>query len=247
MSIWMNMGRIGCTKVVYDGFVLSDVFEVRDVAAPWLPPIEASTLEISDHPGAWYVTRNIRTRDIILTLALDAQSRCSMDIRHAWREFSPKLAKNKPCKLELGDDGYVWAMLTGETPITNEAYKGVIDVTFTCFDPYYYGEVHTVDLTAGSNNIYIHGGCSAYPQFEVTGVSGTCTIMNGRTAEQLRVTGLTSTTTLYAYMEDCYCAVNGAYREADPQVSDFWPLEPGDNVINLSAGHGTLTYQERYL
>lgn len=243
----LNNGRVGCTKLVYDGFVLSDVFEVRDVNAPLLPPIEAQMLEIADKPGAFFASRKIRTRDVIITLALDAQSRCPVDINEAWSEFVPKLLKNTPRKLQIGSRGYLWAMLTGETNIEREAYKGVIEMTFTCFDPFYYGEEHEFNLKSGDNSIFVRGNAGAYPKIELSGISGTCTIKNNNTGEQLRVAALTSTTTLRAYMEEHYCTVNGSYREADPTVSDFWPLEPGDNVINISAGTGKLTYQERSL
>ena len=245
--VWMNRGRVGCDKVVYDGFVFSDVFEVRDVHAPLLPPIEASTLEIADKPGAYFTSRKIRTRDVVITLALDAESRCPVDINEAWAQFVPKLLKNTPCKLAIGSRGYLWAMLTGETNIEQEAYKGVIETTFTCFDPFYYGESHEVPLKSGNNSFFVHGNCGAFPKFELSGISGTCTIRNDGTGEQLRVTGLTSTTTLRAYMEEHYCTVNGSYREADPTVSDFWSIGPGDCTINLSAGSGKLTYQERSL
>lgn len=245
--VWLNRGRVGCTKVAYDGFVLSDVFEVRDINAPLLPPIEAQMIEIAEKPGAYFVSRKIRTRDVIITLALDAQSRCPVDINEEWAKFVPKFLKNTPRKLEIGSRGYLWAMLTGETNIELEAYKGVIEMTFTCFDPFYYGEQHEVALKTGNNNVFVYGNASAYPTFELSGINGTCTIKNNSTADQLRVAGLTSTTTLRAYMEEHYCTVNGSYREADLTVSDFWPLEPGDNVINLSAGTGKLTYQERSL
>lgn len=244
---WLNRGRVGCTKVVFDGFVLSDVFEVRDVRAPLLPPIEANVLEISEKPGAYFTSRKIRTRDIVIPLALDAESRCPVDINEAWAKFVPKFLKNEPKKLQIGTRGYIWAMLTGETNIENEAYKGVIEMTFTCFDPFYYGKEHTVDLKSGNNQIFVYGGCPAYPKFELSGISGTCTIKNNDSGDLLRVTGLTSTTTLRAYMEEHYCTVNGSYREADPTISDFWPIDPGDCTINLSAGSGKLTYQERYL
>jgi len=246
-SVLPNLDAAGCTGIVYDGVNLSDIFEVHDIQIPMLPPIEAVTQEMAERPGAYFHSRKVKTREIVLKLGLNAGSRCPVDIFHAWREHSGLLAKSEPRKLQLKEDMYLMAMLVGETGIENLGYRGVAELRFACFDPFFYGDEHSVALSSGSNAVRIEGGCATFPTFQVTGVTGDFTLTNAGTGEKVKVTGLASSTTLVIDMGGYRCTVNGSYKAADITVTDFWPLEPGAASLTLSGGSGTMTYRERYL
>ena len=244
-EVAMNLGRVGCTGIVYDGINLSDVFEIRDLKMTVLPKIEAVLMDIAQMSGSYFVARKIRTREIKMTLALDAQSRCPVDIFQAWREHSNTIAKSKPAPLQLGEDAYVMAMLTDDTEIENEAYKGVVELTFTCFDPFFYGDEHIENLNAGDNVFPVYGRYATWPIIEVTGVTGSVEIREG--SRVLKVDDLTESDTVIVDMERHCCMIDDVYKPADPEVSDFWPLQTGMVTVNLSAGSAVLRYQERSL
>lgn len=246
-NVDMNLDGVGCPGIVYDGVNLSDIFEIHDIHVPLLPPIEAVTQEMAERPGAYFQSRKVKTREITMKLGLNARSRCPLDIYHAWREHSGLLAKTEPKKLQLKEDRYIWAMLTGETGIENLGYRGVAELTFSCFDPFFYGEQRSVALSSGNNTGQVHGGVAAWPVFTVSGASGTFTLENADTGDKVRVAGLTASTVLRIDMANYRCTVNGNYKAADITVTDFWPLEPGEAHLRLSGGSGTMAYEERYL
>lgn len=240
-----NRGRVGCTGVRFNDFDLSDVFEIRSVETSLLPTIEAVTMDVATMTGEYFVRRKIKTRIIHITLALDAQSRCPLDIFHAFRAYGCELATDEPKPLYLKSEAYVMAMVTGESPITVEAYKGVATLDFTCFDPYFYGETHEETLKSGANELYIHSPYPVWPIFEITGVNGTFTLTER--GKMVRTGGLTSVSKLTIDMEHHCCFVGGSYKAADPSVSDFWAIPKGITNVNLSAGTGVMRYQERSL
>ncbi len=246
-NVDMNLDQIGCPGIIYDGVNLSDIFEVHDIQVPMLPAIEAVTQEMAERPGAYYHSRKVKTREIVMKLGLNAGSRCPLDIYHAWREHSGLLAKKEPKKLQLKEDRYIWAMLTGESGIDNVGYRGIAELTFSCFDPFFYGEQRTEILSSGSNAVQVHGGVAAFPVFDITASGTTVELTNADTGEKVKVTGLTSGTHLMIDMASYRCTVNGNYKAADMSVTDFWPLEPGAASLTLTGGGGTMTYEERYL
>lgn len=241
------MSSVGCPLIIYDGVNLSDIFEVHDLSVPMMPPIEAVTQEMAGRPGAYYQSRKVKTREITMKLGLAAGSRCPLDIYREWRDRSGFIAKTEPKKLQLGEDRHIWAMLTGESGIENLGYRGVAELTFSCFDPFFYGAEHSVSLSAGSNAVHVMGGYSTFPKFAISASGSTVALTNSGTGEMVRVTGLTSSSQLVIDMGSYRCTVNGSYKAADITVTDFWPLEPGDATLVLSGGSGTMTYEERYL
>ena len=246
-NIAYNLDEIGCPGIVYDGVNLSDIFEVHDISIPMLPPIEAVVQEMAGRPGAYFQSRKVQTREITMKLGLNAGSRCPIDIYHAWRERAGMLAKTEPRKLQLKEDRYIWAMLTGESGIENLGYRGVAELTFSCFDPFFYGAEHIEPLSAGTNAVRIEGGVAAFPVFTVTPSGSSVTVQNADTGEKAKVDGLTSGTAVTIDMAAYRCTVNGHYKACDITVTDFWPLDPGDASIAVTGGSGTMTYRERFL
>lgn len=242
-----NLGRLGCTGIVYDGEDLSKMFEIRDFHASALPSIENSLLEVAEKPGSWFVGRKVQTRTFRLQLGVDAQSRCPVDIFKAWRSVTDKLAKDEPKKLHLREEAYIWAILAGETEIENKGRRGIIEAELFAYDPFFYGKTHTVQLKKGDNKIRIMGPCPVWPKIEVTGVTGAVTLADRSLGKQIRLTGLAASGRATVDMERHACFIGGAYLAPDLTVSTYWAMRPGVQTINLSAGTATLTYQERAL
>lgn len=242
----MNLSNIGHDFLVYDGVNLADNFTVRTIDMPMLPEIEASSITIDDKAGAWFSKRRMGTRDIIVGLGILNDTKDRKDILETWWMLSDTLAKDKECKLELGNGYYVNAILVGDTNTSTDRRWSIVDVKFRCFDPYIYGEEHTETLKAGNNTINVKGKYPTYPTIKISGAT-TTTLTDSDTGDKVRVEGIASGKTLVIRMDECRCTVDDLYKMADPTVTDFWPLRAGSNKLNLSSGSGTLTYREVYL
>lgn len=242
----MNLSNIGHNFLVYDGVNLADHFVVKSVSMPLLPTIEASSIKIDGKPGAWFSKRKIGTRDVKVGLGILNDTRDRKDIMETWFMLSDILAKDKVCKLEIGNGRYLNAILVGDSSTTDKGRWSTVTVTFRCFDPYIYGEEHEIPLKTGNNLMHILGKCETYPTIEIAGAS-TTTVTNNATGDKIRVENIASTRTLVIDMANCKCTVGGNYKSADLTVSDFWPLEPGNVTLNVSSGTGTLKYREMFL
>lgn len=241
----LNYSRQGCTGISYDGVNLSDTFVIEDVSIPLLPTFEAVTQELAQRPGAYFSSRKVGTREVKVRLRLDAESRCPVDIFKAWREFSDVFNKPDPRPLKLNDDKFVNALVIGDTEIESTAYYGTVEVAFMCFDPFFYGQDHSIPLPTGTTAFTVLGAVSAYPVIEATASSGTVTVTDVRTAEYVRVPGLASGSKLVIDMERQTATIGGEYVPVD-LLSDFFAID-GDVQIRLAGASGTLTYRERYL
>lgn len=243
----MNLGKIGQRSLVYDGVALSDYFVVRYVRFPIMPPIDVNTIEIDGMPGAFFSSRKISTRSISIGLGFLGESEFHTDIFDEWLKVSGLIAKDKVARLDIGNNLYVYAMFTGESNISTNHNWSTVELNFECFDPFVYGEEHTVTLKSGNNVIDIKGSKPAMPVLELTASSTTVTIRNTTTGEQVRMTGVSSGSKIVVDMENYKATMNGNFKAVDPTVSDFWPVGPGEVTINLSGATGTMTYKERYL
>lgn len=239
-----NYGRLGCTGIKYDGVDLSDTFTVVDVSVPVLPSIEAVTQELAQRPGQYFASRRVGTREVRLKLALDAESRCPVDIFKAWRDVSEVFNKPEPRRLYLGEDKYINALFVGESEIEEQGYKGVCELSFVCFDPFFYGARHEVALS-GTTEFKVMGGVPAFPIIEATGAAGSLTVTNTATGEFVTVPNVTASTKVVIDMAAQRATANGAYAPVD-LLSDFFQIE-GRAGVRLSGGSATLRYEERYL
>ena len=246
----MNLSRIGDIDLTYDGVALSDHFIVANVAMPLLPTFDSSAMYIDGKPGAWFTGRKIGTRDIRVTLKLLSDTKKRIDAMETWIGLSGLIAKDKVCKLELGNGYYVNAIMMDDSPLNRTGRMSTAEITFRCFDPYIYGEEHTVDIKSGSNIVVIEGQCPVWPTFEITGhsTSAANAIRDTKTGYQVRVPSIAaSTAKLVVDMAGHYCTLNGNYKACDPSVTDFFQLPVGENTISLSYGSGIMKYTEMYL
>ncbi len=241
----MNYSRAGCTGLVFDGVNVSDYFQIVDVSIPLLPSFEAVTHELAQRPGSYFERCNIGTREVKVKLRLDAETRDPMGIFRAWRELSSIFSKTEPCKLQLGEERYCWAMMTGETEIENEAYYGVVEFTFTCFDPYFYGTGHEIALSDGSTASFAVQGIETYPALELTATGTSVTVTNTVTGDYVLVPDTASGASGEIDMETQTATIGGEYAPVY-LLSDFFAIE-GDAGVKVAGANGTLKYTERFL
>ena len=243
----LNLSNIGHNFLVYDGVNLSDFFVVRTFDMPLLPSIEAASIAIDGKAGEWFASRKVQTRDIVIGLGTLNETKNRKDIMAAWFNLSDKLAKDKVCKLEIGNGLYVNALLIGDTSINTDGKWSIVNVTFRCFDPYIYGKEYTETLKSGTTTINVKGKCSTFPVINLTASSSTVLLTDLDTGDRIRYTGMASGTKIVVDMANYKSTVNGVYKAADLTVSDFWPLHTGDNRLQLTGATGSLTYREMYL
>lgn len=242
----LNYSRIGCSGIIYDGVNISDTFQVVDVSVPLLPTFEAVTHELAQRPGSYFAARKVGTREIKIKLRLDAESRDPMDIFKAWREVSAIFNKPTPRKLYLDESRYCYAMMVGESEIADEAYYGVVEFTFVCFDPYFYGEEHSIALTNGATvSFNVQGAVEAYPVLELTATTTSVTITNAVSADYVRIPGTANGSKVTVDMERQVATIGSAYAPVD-LASDFFSVE-GAAKVRLSGASGTLKYKERFI
>lgn len=242
----LNYSRTGATGLMFDGQNLTDTFQIVDVSIPLLPKFEAVTHDLAQHAGSYFATLKIGTREIKVKLRLDAETRDPMGIFQAWREVSWMFVKGEPKRLQLNEEAYCNAMFVGETPITNEAYYGVVELGFLCFDPFFYGKEHEIALSNNATATFdVKGSVSAYPKLELTASSTTVTVTNVATGDFVTIPGTRSGAKIAIDMERQRSTIGGEYAPVD-MLSDYFTID-GTAQIRLAGASGTLRYEERYL
>lgn len=242
----LNYSRTGATGLMFDGQNLTDTFQIVDVSIPALPKIEAITHDLAQHAGSYFASRKVGTREIKVKLRLDAETRDPMGIFHAWREVSGMFNRSEPRKLQLNEETYCNALLVGDTPITNEAYYGVVELAFLCFDPFFYGKEHEIALSNNATATFdVQGDYPAYPTLELTANTTAVTVTNVATGDFVTIPDTRSGARIAIDMERQLSTIGGEYAPVD-LLSDYFPIE-GTAQVRLSGASGTLRYEERYL
>lgn len=242
----LNYGRVGCTRLEYAGVNLAEVFQIVDVDLPMLPPVEAKVHELAQRPGAYFASRRMGTRQVVVRLRLDAETRDPLGIAAALREYSPIFNQAEPRRLDLGDGLWCMAMPTGETPVENRAYYGEVEITFTCFDPYVYGPEHSVELAAGvAREVRVAGSVEAWPTLALTATAANVRASNEDTGEYVLIPNVTPGARVVIDMERQTATAGTGYAPYD-LLSDFFSISDGAHV-KVTGAAGELTYTERYL
>lgn len=242
----MNYSRVGCSGLIYDGVNISDAFQIVDVSIPLLPTFEAVTHDLAQRPGSYFAARKVGTREIKIKLRLDAESRDPMEIFKQWREVSAIFNKPDPRKLYLDEERYCYAMMVGESEIVDEAYYGVVEFTFMCFDPYFYGKPHEIALTNGGTATFnVQGAVEAYPVLELTATTTYVLVTNVVTGDYVRVPNTVSGSKVVIDMERQTATIGGSYAPVYLE-SDFFSIE-GAAKVKLNGATGTLRYEERFI
>lgn len=239
-----NYSRIGCKGIVYDGEDLTQYFELVGFSTGLLPSLTATAQELAQLPGAYFANLKVGTRAIDMKFKAVIESRDPLEIYRQLRELTHLFLKDEPKKLQLDEDRYCLALPTGETPIEDVAYTGVFPVTFTCFDPFFYGAEHEVAVS-GTKAFDVQCRMPVYPVFELTASSSTVKVTNQVTGEFVSVPDLTSGVAVTIDMERRLATANGSFAPVT-LMSSFFSVR--DNAqVKVEGASGTLKYRERYI
>ena len=241
--------QIGDFDIAYDGIRLADHLVVRGVDMPLLPEITANSISIDGKAGEWFTSRQIGTRDITVRLGMLGETKDRVEALDNWINHSFLVGKDAPCRLDLGNHYWVKAIMVGNSDITRNGKWSVVDVTFRCFDPYLYGDTHTITLKSGSNTVEILGNAPTAPIFAVKNSSSSSylDIEDNKTRKKVRIYNTGTTNTITVDMGLHKCLIGSTYKAVDPTTTDFFTLEPGNQTVNIKSGTGTMTYTEVYL
>lgn len=242
----LNYSRTGASGLIYDGVSITDTFQLVDISIPLLPTIEAVTHDLAQRPGSYFASRKVGTREIKVKLRLDAETRDPMGIFHAWREVSGIFNKKEPKKLYLNEEKYCNALLVGESQLTDEAYYGVVELTFLCFDPYFYGKEHEIALSNNATSSFdVKGTVAALPKLTLTASATSVTITNMVTGDFVTIPGTANGSSVKVDMERQLATIGNSYAPVN-LLSDFFAVE-GSARVKVAGASGTLKYEERYL
>lgn len=241
-----NYGKQGCDKLIYDGVCLSDIFEIVDVKLPLTPQIAAATLEAAQRPGSYFSSLNIGNRTIVIKLRLNAESRCPVDIYMEWAKVSNTICKTEPRPLYIGADRYINVLLSGQVNIEQKATYGEAEITFTAYDPFFYGATHEIEI-AGTTTFNVLGDFEVYPEIEITTSSTTAKITNTNTGDFISIPGIKSGSKYVVSTERQSVLTSAGVFQPVELASDFFALKTGAASIKLTGCSGILKYTERYL
>ena len=238
--------RVGATGLVYDGVDLSETFQIVDMNMPVLPKREAVTHDLAQRPGSYFAGLKVGTREIRVKLRLDAETRDPMGIYRAWLEASATINKSEPRPLWLNDHRMCHALLVGETPIEDEAYYGVVELNFVCFDPYLYGPTRSVAVEDGeAASFHVGGSVEAWPTLELEASATTVKVTDVSTGQYVLLGDVEVGATVTVDMERQVCTKGTGYAPYDLD-SDFFAVS-GDAQVKVEGASGTLSYVERWL
>lgn len=239
--------QIGDWDIALDGKKLANSFVVRGVDMTALPDITLNEIAVEGKPGSWFSGRQIGTREITVRLGILNETRKRIDALESWMHTAWMLTSDGEKKLDLGNGHYVYAVMSGRTPIERDGFWSKTAVTFTCFDPYIYGNTYEIPLVSGANKINVMGACPTPGLFEITTHSNNFELKDTGTGKRVKLDNSGTSIPLVIDMKLRKCTQSGSYKAADPTITDFWDLQPGINNITLQTGSGKLTYKEMYL
>lgn len=237
-----NFGQLGCDGIIYDGVNLSDVLEIADISMPLFPEFQNVTQSLAGKAGEYFSLRKIGTRTINITAKLSTGSIDPIAIFNEWNRVSEILNKPSPRKLELGYK-YVYAILDGTTDMTTEGYKGIVELTFICFDPYLYGRSYSYDISPTQRAEFKVSGIAAPPTLQLTASASSVRVRNEVTGDYVYFDGVKTGDKIVVDMEKQVTTVGGTYKPVY-LASDYFTIE-GDAIVSVQGATGTLSYVER--
>lgn len=239
---------VGAQNVYYDGVNLSDYFDITDVGIQVVPTVELASTAIPGKVGNHFDSVDYGERTITFRMSRLGYDRNKIHITQVFREFLPLLVRDRPCPLSIDEHNEIYAVLTGAEDLERMGMRGIVEVTFTAEDPYFYGDTKQVELEAGDNEVYISNPYSVLPTFEVIGATDPLVITNKDTGDRVYISDTVKPESrVIVDAGNERCTINGSYLPVDPQFNDFFTLPPGLTNISLSSGAGVLTYRERIL
>ena len=138
--------HVGLTTA-FNGVVLDEVgatsfiFQTLKVEGRALikTDIKSQAKEWSD--GSWLTFSRIPSREIVVTalIGLPDEVRDKAQHREMWEALNRILTTRQPAELKFSDDAYSYmALYSGSSGVSETSYSEVVNLTFTCLDPYKY-------------------------------------------------------------------------------------------------------------
>lgn len=234
-------------NVMYDGENLSYFFDITSIKVDAVPSITLNAIKIPGLAGEHYGSRELGSRTIKMTMSVKCKSRHPYKIYAAWRELMSKLLKDTPKPLYLDDDKYVNAIVTDISEIERIGQRGVAEVTFTASDPYFYGPTKTHQLK-GVSSFTAMIQWPVWPIIKLSNCESPLMIVNMNTGDRVVIPdGISSSGKIVIDMADRRCSINGNFLPVSNELTNFFQIRPGENVISISSGVGELIYTERRL
>ena len=239
-----NYSRIGAKEVTFDGVRIPQTFIVDEVLLEIFPEIISNSVKIPGRAGQHYQSGDFGIRHGSLRLSANTAERKRIKSISTFLQLTDFLKTTEPKKLQLGDF-YVYAKFVEASSYEQVGIYGSISLDFECYDSkIYYGE-HRVELKQGTNTFMCNSAINVYPYFVLSPTSTNLRIVNPTTSDQVVVPeGVSSTARVTVDMNKERCESNGNYLPVDNNFTDFFPLVPGKNTINLVNATGYLTYEE---
>lgn len=248
MSVRYNLGKydaVGHEHITYGGVSLSSLFEILSIDLSALPAIDATTAKIPGRAGLHYYGREFGERTVTMRLSLHVDTSDSLDVFRAWRDAGPALWRETPQRLYLDEEMFLNAVVTGEFPIEFAGERGIVEVQFTCYDPYFHGRTVEIPIKAGETQFMVSSQCEVFPEFDVEKASGSVVITDRTSGCEIVVPG---TDRAHVSTEDMRATVDGQFKPLDMLRTDFFTLSPGTmQCVALESGEGVLRYEERAL
>ncbi|HZJ82879.1 MAG TPA: distal tail protein Dit [Clostridia bacterium] len=234
--------------MIFNGINFEEFGYVEFIRRPLLPSITLNSMKNPGRPGSDFQNIEVGNSTIEVDYRFVKKNRKDLDA------FSSELAglifTNEPQKLYLRDSPgkYNMAILQGDTTNHKWLHTGFVTFTFECPDPFLYNDILKQE-SVGVGTILNEGNYKCYGVMTITLTQSISKIVIKHIQRNETITidhefdsGDIITIDLLAET----ARLNDILWLEPYLDSDFFPLDPGDNTITLSSGHGVVEFRERW-
>lgn len=238
------------TTVTFDGVDLTDLFIVSDLRRA-LVPRDVSLVDVPGRDGSLFSSVSNTARTITMTMTVRSQDVLARS--QAIRQLAAILSTAEPRPLAISDDSGLYYMAVPSSDTDGERFINAerFVVTFTCPDPWLYGDTVTETLPSGGSLALTVGGTApTWPTITANATGGSqgswiVTMEDGSGIYAAIPSGTTYDVT--ANCDERSMSVNDSVAMLPPSYD--WPrLAPGAHTLTMTQGTGdaTITWQERW-
>lgn len=235
--------------MVYNGFDFSPYLRVNPHRSI-LPPVSVSTDDVPGREGTRF--REARLGELTITVDAELRAGARDDIAELRHRIAGALWSPEPAPLYLPDDPFRYhlAVLDGQSELDVLWRTGQAELTFRAPDPVMYGADREAALD-GTAEVWVGGNHATTPVIEVVPQGTTLRVEHVGLGKAVEVEAEATFDGTKALVIDCgaeHCELGGVNADARVTLeSDFFDLEPGENVIRVTGGAGTVRWTERWL
>ncbi|MBL3644037.1 phage tail family protein [Bacillus sp. RHFB] len=215
---------------------------------PWAP-IEWTFKEAIKRPGALLINKNTKVRTLSIPVFLKAES--IEDLQKLKEDLAEWLIHDEPKPLIFDDepDRIYYAVVDGSFEPDEILRWGQGVIPFVCPDPYKYGDEETIKL--GGFPIRNEGTVEASPIFSAKfSAAASEFIITHENGKSVRIISNFSVNDLLVVdMDKRKVTINNDVRMTALDLNSNWfRLQPGENVITISLGAiTTIKFRPRWL